>query len=292
MGNLNLNYLTTRKIILLLSTFVFAVGAFAQGGFDCSKEVLEGGETAWGDPHVYIYASDFRVEENQPFLLNSLTFNVITTPEVPVEGVTVYFYEDTGAGPGEEIGMQEITEFDVISIGDYAGRDHSTIALDLIEPVLFDGEVDAATTYWVGLMIDYPEDQTSFIEVTDQFDTDNATYFYDFQYGTWTNGADPMWPIGGFFHAMVSLYGECSTLGVDDFNKSSITHFTQNKQLFIQGVDRIQEVTVYNILGQKMISEQVDSTSGIIDLSALNAGVYLAQADVDGNVKTFKFVVK
>ena len=281
-----------KKITLLFTTIIFAFGALAQNGSECAKEVLDGGENAWGNPHVFIYASDFKVEENQPFLLDSLTFNVITVPDVPVEGVTVYFYEDSGAGPGEELGMQQITEFDVISIGGYAEMDHSTIALNLLEPVQFDGQVDAATTYWVGLMIDYPADKPSFIEVTDQFDTDNATYFYDFDYGGWIDGNDPMWPLGGFEHAMVSLYGECSTLGVEDFNENTVRYFVQNKQLFVQSASQIQEIVVYNLLGKKVRSEKINATSANMDLSILNSGVYLAKAMVDGKATTFKLVVK
>lgn len=280
-----------KKITLFITAFIFAVGAYAQED-NCSKEVLEGGGNAWGQLHKYIFASDFRVEENESFILTSLKFNAITTPGVPVDGVTIYFYEDTGSGPGVELGIQEISEISMTPLGEYAGLDHSTMALELNNPMEFQGIEDATTTYWVGIMLDFSENDISYLEVTEEFDTDNATYFYDFQTQTWTDGASPYWPIGGFEHAMVSLYGDCSVLDVEDFGRASFTHFTKNDQLFLESRGNIQEVAIFNLLGQQMISETVNATSGSINLSTLSAGVYLTKLNVEGKTKIFRISVK
>jgi len=280
-----------KKITLLIAVFIFAFGAYAQED-NCSKEVLEGGGDAWGEFHEYIYASDFNVEENEDFTITSLTFNAITTPGVPIDGVTIYFYEDTGDGPGTELGMQEVSEIEMIPLGDYGGFDRFTVALDLNNPMEFQGVENATTTYWIGLTLDFSEDDLSFIEVTEEFDTDNATYFYDSQTQTWTDGANPMWPSGGFMHAMVSLYGECSVLAVEDFRLDSFTHFTQNNQLFLESKDHIQEVVIYNSLGQQVISEAVNATSGNINLTTLSAGVYLTKINIAGKTKIFRIAVK
>lgn len=209
-----------------------------------------------------------------------------------MEGVSVYFYENTGAGPGEEIGMQQITTFEVTPIEEFGEMDHSTISLNLNSPVFFEAQIDAPTTYWVGLLIDYPADKHSFLEMTDQFDTENATYFYDFEYEDWTDGANPMWPGGGFLHAMVSLYGECSTLGLADFDDNAITHFVQNKTLFVQAAETIQAVEIYNLVGQQVNAKTIHATSGSLDLRTLKAGVYIAKVNTNEKVKSFKILVK
>ena len=281
-----------KKITLIIATFIFSIGAYAQGDPNCSMEVLEGGNNAWGQLHQFIFASDFKVAENESFSLSSLQFNAMATPEVPINGVTLYFYEDTGAGPGAELGTQDISEFNITPIGLYGGIDHFTVSLELNNPFQFEGNISTSTTYWVGVIIDFNESDMSFIEVTEEFDTDNATYFYDNQSQTWIDGANPMWPLGGFEHAMISLYGDCSVLGIEDFTLNSFTHFIQNEQLVIESLSQIQEVSIYNSLGQQVITENINSSLGQVNLSSLNAGIYLSRINMDGNIKSFKFSVK
>lgn len=281
-----------KKITLLTVLFMFVFGAHAQEN-NCSKEVLEGGDNAWGEFDYYIYASDFLVEQNENFTLTSLTFNAIITPEIMVDGVTLYFYEDTGSGPGTEIGMQEISAVEMISLGAYANFDRYTIDLDLNNPVEFQGNENATTTYWVGITLNLNETGVaSFIEVTEDFDTDNATYFYDSQSDTWTDGANPLWPGGGFEHGMVSLYGECSVLGLEDFNQNSLTHFTQNNQLFLESKNHIQDVIVFNSIGQQVMTKGVNANSASINLASLSAGVYLTKINIEGKIKTLRVIVK
>lgn len=281
-----------KKITLLTVLLMFAFGAYAQEN-NCSKEVLDGGGNAWGEFDQYIYASDFLVEQNENFTITSLTFNAIITPEIMVDGVTLYFYEDTGNGPGNEIGMQEISEFDIISLGAYADFDRFTIDLDLNTPVEFQGTENATTTYWIGVTLNFNETGVaSFIEVTEDFDTNNATYFYDSQSQTWTDGANPLWPGGGFEHGMVSLYGECSVLNLEDFQQDSLTHFTQDNQLFLESRNHIQDVIVFNSIGQQVMTKEVNATSANINLDSLSAGVYLTKINIGGKIKTLRVIVK
>lgn len=74
---------------------------------ECTIEVQEGGENAWGEMHKYIFASDFVLQPNEVFNLASVNFNAILTPGMPVKSATIYFYEDSGNGPGTELGSQD-----------------------------------------------------------------------------------------------------------------------------------------------------------------------------------------
>ncbi|MDG4950614.1 T9SS type A sorting domain-containing protein [Weeksellaceae bacterium KMM 9724] len=280
-----------RNFTLLIFAIFMSLGLNAQEN-ECAIEVQEGGGNAWGELHKYIFASDFVLQPNQVFNLTSLNFNAILTPGKPVEGATIYFYEDTGMGPGTELGSQEISEVEVDVFGDYANLDHATISLDLNTPFQFVGNADTETTYWVGIMIDFEQESMSYIEVTSEFDTANATYFYDFQSESWINGDNPAWPIGGFEHAMVSLYGDCETLVVQDLTGTKFNHVVHDNQLFVEHSRSIDELIIYNSLGQQLIEKKVKSDKARVNLHSLKPGVYIGNIKVEGEIKSFKFVIK
>src|SRR5699024_4768358 len=80
-------------------------------------------------------------------------------------------------------------------------------------------------------------------------------------------------------------------LGIEEFEKYGFTHFTQNNELIMNSETQIDQVVLYNILGQKLIDQDINSTSANIDLGSLNAGVYIAKVSVNGQVESFKFTV-
>ncbi|MDR6302093.1 T9SS type A sorting domain-containing protein [Mesonia maritima] len=81
-------------------------------------------------------------------------------------------------------------------------------------------------------------------------------------------------------------------LSTKDFETVSFSHYTQNNQLVMNSDSQIGNVAIFNILGQQVISENVNSTSGNIDLNALSSGVYLTKVSVNNETKSFKFVKK
>ena len=190
------------------------------------------------------------------------------------------------------MGSQEIAEVDVNVFGDYVNLDHAVLSVDLNTPFQFVGNADKETTYWVGIMIDFDQQSISFIEVTSEFDTANATYFYDFQTESWTNGNDPMRPIGGFEHAMVSLYGDCETLAITNLTQNKFKPVIYDNQLWVEHFDLIDELIIYNSLGQQLIEKKVNADTAKVNLQGLNPGVYIANIRVGGNKQTFKFVIK
>ncbi|GGW73787.1 putative secreted protein (Por secretion system target) [Winogradskyella epiphytica] len=144
----------------------------------------------------------------------------------------------------------------------------------------------------VGVIINIGSGAMSFMEVTDVFETDNATYFYDGESQMWIAGDNPLWPLGGFEHAMVSLYGQCTTLGIGDVSMSPFTHYTKNNILHIESADLIQEVAIYNLLGQQVISERIQSNSSALNLNTLKDGVYLTKVNINEKIQTFRIIVK
>jgi len=52
----------------------------------------------------------------------------------------------------------------------------------------------------------------------------------------------------------------------------------------------IRSVSVFNMLGQEVLSKSIGATSGEVDLSALSSGNYVVKAISDGAVQTFKII--
>lgn len=71
---------------------------------------------------------------------------------------------------------------------------------------------------------------------------------------------------------------------------SSLKHYTRSNRLVLRSEHPIREVSVFNLLGRQVISTTLNASSGELDLSSLNAGVYLAKVVVNNEVKTFKFI--
>lgn len=95
--------------------------------------------------------------------------------------------------------------------------------------------------------------------------------------------------IGEDFNTFAWKLNAYNILGVDDFETNSFKHLVKNNQLLISSDLEINNVAIYNSLGQKVASQSVNATSANINLSNLSSGVYFTQADVNGEVKTFKF---
>ena len=45
-----------------------------------------------------------------------------------------------------------------------------------------------------------------------------------------------------------------------------------------------------NVLGQEVITKNVDSSSVSLDISNLQAGIYVIRTSIDGNISSTKFI--
>ncbi|CAA9200924.1 T9SS type A sorting domain-containing protein [Flavobacterium collinsii] len=54
--------------------------------------------------------------------------------------------------------------------------------------------------------------------------------------------------------------------------------------------DKIDNVKIFNLLGQEIINKNLNSNSDEIDMSQMLAGVYIAKITVDGDIKTLKII--
>lgn len=96
------------------------------------------------------------------------------------------------------------------------------------------------------------------------------------------------------FLSVDDLEVNAQTLSLNEFEQTKITHFlNQNtKMLTLESQVVLNELRVFNILGQEAMRTTLNNTTSEVNMSALQAGVYIAKISANGASKTFKLVIK
>lgn len=84
------------------------------------------------------------------------------------------------------------------------------------------------------------------------------------------------------------------TLGVEEFNISSLKYFynKNTKTLFLDSQSPLNSIAIYNILGQEVLTKNITGNYSEMNLSYIQAGVYLAKIKGKNNAfKTIKLVI-
>ncbi len=79
-------------------------------------------------------------------------------------------------------------------------------------------------------------------------------------------------------------------LSTPKVEQNRFSHFVSQNQLNINSPSTMNEIEIYNITGQKVISQNLNSTDGKVEISGLSSGIYLAKLKFEGATKSFKFV--
>ena len=84
------------------------------------------------------------------------------------------------------------------------------------------------------------------------------------------------------------------TVGITEHNAASFKFYPNPVKdvLNISCKNLIEQVTIYNLAGQKVMSATLNSTSGELNMAHLATGLYVAEAKVDSEVIRFKVVVE
>lgn len=85
-----------------------------------------------------------------------------------------------------------------------------------------------------------------------------------------------------------------TSLSVNEFQQNLIQHsFNQNtKELSLESQEVLNSLSVYNILGQESKKVKLSSQSTKVNLSELQAGIYIVKINGNNASKTIKLVVK
>lgn len=89
-----------------------------------------------------------------------------------------------------------------------------------------------------------------------------------------------------------NIYFTVNTLNNDSFTKNIVSIYPNptSNILNIEAPSAIQSLSVVNLLGQEVISRNASENMISLDVSNLQAGIYIIKTSVDGNISSTKFI--
>ncbi|MGV3460389.1 MAG: T9SS type A sorting domain-containing protein [Flavobacterium sp.] len=96
-------------------------------------------------------------------------------------------------------------------------------------------------------------------------------------------------PLSGNFD--ISISG-AAPAGTADLTRDSFTYYPNpvTSQLNLVASSAIKDITVYNLLGQKVITKTGNNNEETVDVSSLTAGTYMVSVQSENGMKQFKIV--
>lgn len=105
------------------------------------------------------------------------------------------------------------------------------------------------------------------------------------QIGITTAMVDNVWYDNIYLHKNTVLSSDSFTV-----SKFKLYPNPASNVINIEATADVQNISVYNLLGQEVMNRQTSGTSVSLDVSSLNAGVYVIKTMIDGNASSTKFI--
>jgi hypothetical protein len=94
--------------------------------------------------------------------------------------------------------------------------------------------------------------------------------------------------------AITDIVIDGTNLGTEDNTIEGFTYYPNPAEstLNLSSLDIIESVAIFNILGQKVIDQNVNSTTSELNVSDLATGTYILKVSVNGQIGTYKILKK
>ena len=121
-----------------------------------------------------------------------------------------------------------------------------------------------------------------------------TTHFGWVRMDTDVNGTNLMKVTGYAYNATGSEgieAGDEGILSLEDQYFNDFNYFVDaNSQLVLKASTSLENIQLYNLLGQQVISKKLLNTNETINIASLETGIYVAKASIQGTSKSFKIV--
>lgn len=84
-------------------------------------------------------------------------------------------------------------------------------------------------------------------------------------------------------------------LGIDDLQKDSFKQYydiASHNLTLKSNTSALNEIELYNILGQRVLNKNLSNSEESINLSYLKNGIYIGKVRIDNQIQSFKFIKK
>ena len=93
-----------------------------------------------------------------------------------------------------------------------------------------------------------------------------------------------------FVFQMDDFLVQGNILSIEDNLFNNFNHYITNNQLVINASTSLENIQLYNLLGQEVISKKLSNTNETINIESLDTGIYIAKVSIQGKSKSFKIV--
>ena len=213
------------------------------------------------------------------------TFNsIVTAPGVASNPTPADNATDVPVNTLQDADGNTVTSVDFAFDAPTTGDAPDTYRIVISNDITFPANTETETFTISG---NFPATTTDFSELYlpgAQYFEENTTYYWTV---TPTN-------LGGIpSDVEVWTFTTAGELNVSDFEAVTFDHYIDNNSSLVLSSDKVVSgVKLYSILGQEVLAQELNATNGRLDISSFNAGVYLAQVQIEGQTKTFKFIKK
>lgn len=244
-------------------------------GFENGLFMEEGGQLIANDFIVPVGTVNFSVES---ISANLMTMGGITS-------VDILFFEDNAGIPGTQIGatIEDLVPTSQDVIGTAFGYDVENVVLDLPTPIDFVGSTSGDVTYWVQLVA---VPVTAGTQVAWEVTT-ASIIGYETQ---WNDGTG--WTPSAGSDGVFTILGTCTYMGVNDQVFEGFTYYPNpvKNSVTLKATNQIQQVEVFNLLGQSVFKNQPNSMNPTLKIGELQAGAYLMKVTINGSVGIYRLI--
>ena len=93
-----------------------------------------------------------------------------------------------------------------------------------------------------------------------------------------------------FVFQMDDFLVQGNILSMEDNLFNNFNHYITNNKLVINASTSLENIQLYNLLGQEVISKKLSNTNETINIESLDTGIYIAKVSIQGKSKSFKIV--
>jgi hypothetical protein len=93
-----------------------------------------------------------------------------------------------------------------------------------------------------------------------------------------------------FVFQMDDFLVQGNILGIEDNLFNNFNHYITNNNLVMSASSSLENIQLYNLLGQEVFSKSLSNTNETINISSLDTGIYIAKVSIQGKSKSFKIV--
>lgn len=211
--------------------------------------------------------ADIQIQGNDTKFYSDLDFAGIETVSAPIDASDMDFFHI-------DVWSPNATTFRVKLVNDLGGANQS------------EGEIafSIAQGQWESLQIPL----TDFADATIVTDPNNLLTGTEAIAQYIISGL----PTGSLVIYADNIYFSKTAIGTDDFVFSNFRFYPSPAQdnLYLESALEVEQVKVFNMLGQEVIRETPDSLTPTINVGALQTGTYIMNVTIDGVTKNFRFI--